>query len=158
MMKCSGSAFIIASQFILIFMLLSSIAICQEQEYTDFERERFELDLVFEAEILLDDGTKFTVSNFHLSKWLLRHKLQTGDERQGINLPLSNIKRIVRSKNTKYWVDVVFLNDTEMHTHWFDPGIQRLYGALEDGSEWESSIDRVREIVIRLVDDGSKEK
>ena len=124
----------------------------EEREYTEFERERFELDLKFEATVLLDDGTKFKLTDFHIGTGLYRHKVETGDSQHGLLMPISNIKRIVRSGNTIDWVDFVFLNDSEMHARWSHYKLQKIYGITEDGAAWEGTIDQVREIVIWQVD------
>lgn len=140
-------------------LILASWVMSQEKEreYTEYERERFELDLKFEAVVLMDDGEKFSLTGFHIGEGLLRHKLETGDEQSGLLLPMSNIKRIVRSRDTKDWVTVVFKGGVEMSTRWKDYQVQKLFGTLDDGSQWSGLISQVREVEIRQMKTSSDE-
>ena len=141
-------------------ILLSGFAPSQEQEreYTKFERERFDLDLKFEATVILVDGTKFDVSDFHIGIGLYRHKIDTGggSVSSGLLLPLSNVKRIYKNRPKDNWANIVFLNDSEMHTQWGGAENQKLYGKKKDGSRWEATIHQIREVHVRQVDTEDK--
>lgn len=133
-----------------IALFLTVTAVAQEREYTPYERERFELDKHFEATVLLADGTRFDVSEFHFDTGLYKHKVKTGESELGIMQPLSNIKRIVRSRKAG-WVHLVYLNDSEMHTVLRYPETQRFAGTKEDGTKWTGTLDEIAEIDVREV-------
>lgn len=141
------------SSLCIVLLMATGVTCAQEQEreFTPFERQRFELDKVFAADILRDDGSRIRLSRFQVGTGLFRHKIETGDSQSGLLLALSNITRIVRVRNTPDRVTVVFLNGSEMSTRWSHYQLQKLWGITEDGKEWESTIDTVREIEIRQV-------
>lgn len=145
-------SFLFAPFFMSLFVLSGVIA-AQEQErtYTPFERQRFELDKQFAAEVLRDDGSRISLTRFQVGSGLFRHKIETGDSQSGLLLALSNITRIVRVRNSPDRVTVVFLNGSEMSTRWSHYQLQKIRGITEDGKEWESTIDTIREIEIRQV-------
>ena len=139
----------------LIALHLAIAAVAQEREYTPYERERFELDKRFEATVLLRDGSKFTVTNFHFESGIYKHKINTGESPPGLLQPLSNITRIVRSRK-QGWVHLVFLNGSEMHTPFRHPRDQPFAGMKEDGSKWKCLLDEIAEVEIREVETAKK--
>ena len=136
------------SLFFCFFMVSAS---SQERQYTDYEIERFELNKKFTATVLTNLGDEYFLKEFKIGKGLLCHKLDTGNSKRGVLLPLSNIRRIIRKGDLEIWVDVIFLNGSEMHTTWAKPEEQKILGILEDGSPFETTIGQVREIEIQQI-------
>ena len=139
----------------LMSLLLAIAAVAQEREYTPYERERFDLDKRFEATVLLKDGSKFKVSEFHFDTAIYKHKVHVGESNLGMLQPLTNIKRIVRGRKDG-WVHLVYLNGSEMHTLLKHPARQRFAGTREDGSKWVALLDKIAEIEIREVKTAGK--
>lgn len=138
----------------LAFALASAVQVGQQEKYSDFERDYYDLDYVFGARVTMADGSVVELTNFRTGRGLQKHMILSASEGL-LNIALKAVRRI-DNIGEEGWATIHFEDDVEMRIKWSGAESRMLRGTLPDGGAWDALIGEVRTVEVYIIDDGGK--
>ena len=139
----------------LAFCLASVAQANQQESYTPFERDYYDLDYAFGARVTMADGSVVELTAFQTGRGLQKHMILSASE-SPLNIALKAVKRIDET-GEEGWVTLHFEDDVEMRIKWAGAESRKMYGILPDGGKWEALISEVRSVEVFIIDGGKGE-
>ena len=103
--------------FLLLSAVLFAVFAADQDELSEEEREYYDLNLRFAARVILNNGTRIELTDFHLGHGRHRHWLLTAG-RTSLYIPLRTITRIERIRDFADRANLFLVNESKMGIVW----------------------------------------